>query len=511
MMNKFIYIQFSSVIGIFIFMLPLIAQSQNRFPDPIIKFGTANISGSINTGNYADSVKNVTIQIITYNPITGESRLESSLDQDKKFNLDVPLECSAAIAGLNVYINKEYYGSCILGLNQLQRLKVDITLDSTGDMKMNATGGLELTSDEMTNIIKSTMAFDNYHTWGEYHKMTPEKFAEYELNANLKERMKSALDSLNLSNRVITYLANTFDLLYARGRLFHYKETAEDSFKRANPKDTTTYTAAEPTKMYYSFMKKFNLNNPQYLYSYSYSGFLRAFLEIKAFNIPKIKNTPIAIWIDEVKKKIKDVIGFDSGLFYDMLIANAYELQLSDKNDLLTEQQIKNIEEFYKTKNKDIASILLKKNKELKNKLESSRDIKINKTPTVAREDLMNSIVSKYKGKVVLVDFWATWCSPCQDAIRDMEALKKDLKGKNIIFVYITNESSPKDTWADQIKIIGGEHYYLTKEEWEYVISNFGFSYIPAYLIYAPNGTLKDKFDHFPGTDSISEIINSTF
>lgn len=505
-MRKFITISF--IIEIYILLFPFIIQGQNTYPNPVIKVGTANISGNINTDYFPDAIKSIMIQVITYSPITGKNSFKILVNQNKSFNLNIPLECSTAIAGLNLYINEEYHSSCNIGLSQTKRLKINIVIDNSGNMNINAIGGLELTANEMTNIIKSSMAFDNHYTWGEYYRMTPEEFLEYELNTNLKERMKIAMDTLNLPNRTITYLTNTFNLLYISGRLFHYKESAEESFKRAKANDTITYTAIEPNKKYYSFMKKLDLNNPQYLYSYSYSDFLKSFLNIKAFSISEIKNTPIDIWVTEVKKKIKNIIGFDSGLFYDMLIANAYELQLSSKNDSLTKLQIKNIETYYKTKNKEIINILLNKNDELKIKLENSRNLKINEVPTAAEGNIIDSIIHKYKGKVVLVDFWATWCSPCQDAMKDLEVLKKSLEGRNIIFVYITDESSAKKTWENQIKVIGGEHYYLTKEEWNSIMGRFNFSYIPAYLIYAPDGVLKSKFDYFPGINLICKIIN---
>ncbi|SHJ00484.1 TlpA family protein disulfide reductase [Algibacter luteus] len=43
------------------------------------------------------------------------------------------------------------------------------------------------------------------------------------------------------------------------------------------------------------------------------------------------------------------------------------------------------------------------------------------------------------KGKVILVNFWATWCPPCIAEMPSMEALYKDYSGK-IDFVFVSNE-----------------------------------------------------------------------
>ena len=194
-------------------------------------------------------------------------------------------------------------------------------------------------------------------------------------------------------------------------------------------------------------------------------------------------------------------------IVHDNLAARAYAIQINDST--LTTKQIENISNYYQDKNEDYSKILIKKNEELVKIIAESNDLKVNETPPVAKEMLMDAIITKYKGKVVLVDFWATWCMPCMEAHKVMKPLKDELKDKGVVFVYLTDGSSPKTLWDGKIKAIGDEQYYLTDDEWNYVMDSFSFNSIPTYLIYNKTGQLKHKFTGFPGTDKMRDMIEA--
>jgi peroxiredoxin len=47
-------------------------------------------------------------------------------------------------------------------------------------------------------------------------------------------------------------------------------------------------------------------------------------------------------------------------------------------------------------------------------------------------------------GKVVLVNFWATWCPPCRKEMPDLDAIYKKLRGKGLVILAISDEERTK-------------------------------------------------------------------
>ncbi len=129
--------------------------------------------------------------------------------------------------------------------------------------------------------------------------------------------------------------------------------------------------------------------------------------------------------------------------------------------------------------------------------------------PDTFDKSLLDSIVTRYQGKAILTDFWATWCGPCIRGIKAMKSLKLELRKEDVVFLYITNETSPFDYWLDSISEIMGYHYRLSNEQWNVLMNQFGFQGIPAYLIINKKGKIYYKHVGYPGYSTLREEINT--
>ena len=119
----------------------------------------------------------------------------------------------------------------------------------------------------------------------------------------------------------------------------------------------------------------------------------------------------------------------------------------------------------------------------LAERLQREAKNRIMTAPNVHGDQLVQAIAKQYPGKVVFFDLWATWCGPCKMGIEAMEPLKEELKGKDVVFVYLTDESSPTSTWNNYVLKVPGKHYRIDS-----LNKIPGITSIPQYYLYDRQG-----------------------
>ena len=70
----------------------------------------------------------------------------------------------------------------------------------------------------------------------------------------------------------------------------------------------------------------------------------------------------------------------------------------------------------------------------------------VEKVSTSTYEDLEGNPIeiSDYKGKRVLLNYWATWCRPCIEEMPDMEKAQTILEKDNYVFLFASDQSIDK-------------------------------------------------------------------
>ena len=100
--------------------------------------------------------------------------------------------------------------------------------------------------------------------------------------------------------------------------------------------------------------------------------------------------------------------------------------------------------------------------------------------------------LTKYKGKVILLNFWATWCGPCKAEIPGFVELQKAIPNDLVIIGYSVDDDAPKaKAFADEYKMNYPILLGLGRED---VQDAFGpFWGIPASVIISRDGKVCKK------------------
>ena len=111
-------------------------------------------------------------------------------------------------------------------------------------------------------------------------------------------------------------------------------------------------------------------------------------------------------------------------------------------------------------------------------------------------EKILRKLIEPYKGKLVLVDVWGTWCSPCKRALSHSKELYERMAPYDMVFLYLANRSD-EDSWKNVIKEynVTGEnvvHYNLPGEQQSAVENFLRVSGYPTYRLIDRNGNLLD-------------------
>lgn len=483
---------------------------------PEFKNGTAVLKGHI--ADYKPDM-NLKGRAWNFNLLNGGTdEYNITVQPDGNFTLEVPLYYPTSLNIASSFINGLIYlkpgETTFVEINMPEicrsQSKKQKDKPSLGE-KYYFTGALAALNNESCNSslrfvsVSPKSQKDYMQMFSDISTMNADQFKAYWMDRYQKE--KAVLDShTELSDAYRTLLQNSLkkdlaeQLLSISGMMeYAYRTINQIPRDSLIPKDKKVIPAME----YYDFIPELVSNDPYLLYDGSFT-YLISYLQYTNFTGAERvagKEAP-----DNTADLIK-VMGTDKGILFDLLTAQRLAKPIKEFRPLSDEEiaQAGKISPVIQ----DALTLMNNKVKQLieENKKKSGYTVNRVNIADIPAEELFNAITTPYRGKVVFVDFWATWCGPCKAAMRESEPVKKDFAGKDIVFLYLAGENSPKGTWEQMIPDIKGEHYRMTDAQWTYICNKFGVQGVPSYMIIARDGTPTHFQVGFMGADKMKEML----
>lgn len=102
--------------------------------------------------------------------------------------------------------------------------------------------------------------------------------------------------------------------------------------------------------------------------------------------------------------------------------------------------------------------------------------------------------LSDLKGKVIYLDFWATWCGPCKQQLPHGKKLKEQFEGKDVVFLYISTDKE-RSQWENYVKSqnLPGLHLIATGQNAQIIGQQYQVRGIPKYFIIDRNGNIANS------------------
>lgn len=117
--------------------------------------------------------------------------------------------------------------------------------------------------------------------------------------------------------------------------------------------------------------------------------------------------------------------------------------------------------------------------------------------------------LSDFRGKILVVDVWATWCSPCRLMMPYFVKLEKELEGRGVAFLSVCmGVSIERGLWLELLKKDGltGHHCFIDSWTGEFA-RNYKITGVPRYMVFDRQGRVVSLNAPKPNKPGLKEMI----
>ena len=119
-------------------------------------------------------------------------------------------------------------------------------------------------------------------------------------------------------------------------------------------------------------------------------------------------------------------------------------------------------------------------------------------------------ILSKNRGKLIYIDFWASWCAPCIKSFHESFKLKEDYRKRDVLFIYISKDED-LSRWAkasEKYKLKREESFIIDNQFTSSLMDDLKIQSIPRYLLFDQKGSLIHANAPNPEGIEIRNLLN---
>tara|TARA_B100000963_G_scaffold118332_1_gene102992 strand:+ start:824 stop:2089 length:1266 start_codon:yes stop_codon:yes gene_type:complete len=115
--------------------------------------------------------------------------------------------------------------------------------------------------------------------------------------------------------------------------------------------------------------------------------------------------------------------------------------------------------------------------------------------------------LSSFKGSLVYVDVWATWCGPCKAEIPYLKSLEQDYHEQNIVFLSVSVDTN-KDEWLKMVKEeeLGG--IQLWADGWSQITKDYAIFGIPRFMLFSKDGKVISNDAPRPSNEETRKLFD---
>ena len=115
--------------------------------------------------------------------------------------------------------------------------------------------------------------------------------------------------------------------------------------------------------------------------------------------------------------------------------------------------------------------------------------------------------LSSFKGSLVYVDVWATWCGPCKAEIPYLKTLEQDYHEQNIVFLSVSVDTN-KDQWLKMVEeeALGG--IQLWADGWSQITKDYAIFGIPRFMLFSKDGKVISNDAPRPSNEETRELFD---